>query len=67
MGAIGVVELHKAPDHAALSASFVEHGVWIRPMGRVVYLTPALTASDDDIAELTAAICGQVSNADGSR
>jgi adenosylmethionine-8-amino-7-oxononanoate aminotransferase len=67
MGAIGVVELHKAPDHAALSAFFVEHGVWIRPMGRVIYLTPALTASDDDIAELTAAICGQVSNADGSR
>jgi adenosylmethionine-8-amino-7-oxononanoate aminotransferase len=67
MGAIGVVELHKAPDHGALSAFFVEQGVWIRPMGRVIYLTPALTASEDDIAQLGAAICGHTSSADGIR
>ncbi len=55
-GAIGVVELHKAPDRAALTARFLELGVWIRPLDRIVYLTPPLIASDDDVAMLTGAI-----------
>jgi adenosylmethionine-8-amino-7-oxononanoate aminotransferase len=55
-GAIGVVELERAPDHAALTARFVEQGVWIRPFGKIVYLTPALVSTDEDIAALTRAI-----------
>jgi adenosylmethionine-8-amino-7-oxononanoate aminotransferase len=55
-GAIGVVEFAKAPDRAALTAKFLDAGVWIRPLGKIVYLTPALIASDDDIARLTGAI-----------
>jgi adenosylmethionine-8-amino-7-oxononanoate aminotransferase len=56
LGAIGVVELEKAPDIKALMARFVAEGVWIKPFGRVVYLTPAFIASDDDLARLTGAI-----------
>jgi adenosylmethionine-8-amino-7-oxononanoate aminotransferase len=56
MGAIGVVEFDAPVDAGALCARFVDEGCWIRPMGRVVYLTPALVASDDDLAELTGAI-----------
>lgn len=55
-GAIGVVELHKAPDRAALTARFLDLGVWIRPLDRIVYLTPPLIATDDDVAVLTGAI-----------
>lgn len=55
-GAIGVVELHKAPDRAALTARFLDLGVWIRPLDKIVYLTPPLIASDDDISKLTGAI-----------
>src|SRR6185312_4975297 len=55
-GAIGVVELERAPDHGALTARLIERGVWIRPFNRIFYLTPAFIASDDDIAQLTGAI-----------
>ena len=55
-GAIGVVELETTPDLAALKARFVEAGVWIRPFGRTIYLTPAFTISADDLSVLTRAI-----------
>ena len=55
-GAIGVVELEQAPDLKALKARFVEAGVWIRPFGRTVYLTPSFTISPDDLSVLTHAI-----------
>lgn len=56
-GAIGVVELKQAPDHGALTEAFAARGVWIRPFGRIVYLTPAFIASDADLDVLTGAIC----------
>ena len=56
LGAIGVVELEQAPDLNALKARLVEAGVWIRPFGRTVYLTPPFTISPDDLSALTRAI-----------
>ncbi|MFQ5348352.1 MAG: adenosylmethionine--8-amino-7-oxononanoate transaminase [Rhodothalassiaceae bacterium] len=56
MGAIGVVELERIPDPEALRAAFVARGVWIRPLGRVVYLTPSLTIARDELTILTSAI-----------
>jgi adenosylmethionine-8-amino-7-oxononanoate aminotransferase len=55
-GAIGVVEFERPLDAGALTARFVERGVFIRPMGKVIYLTPALVVGDADLARLTAAI-----------
>ncbi|HLI21354.1 MAG TPA: adenosylmethionine--8-amino-7-oxononanoate transaminase [Stellaceae bacterium] len=55
-GAIGVVELERTPDLAALRRRFVEEGVWIRPFGKVVYLTPSFTIGADELATLTRAI-----------
>lgn len=55
-GAIGVVELSAPPDSLALRERFVERGCWIRPFGRVVYLMPALTITEDELAVLTRAI-----------
>jgi adenosylmethionine-8-amino-7-oxononanoate aminotransferase len=60
-GAIGVVELDQAPKHAALTARFVDKGVWVKPFGKIVYLTPAFISSDDDIAVLTDAILAVLS------
>jgi adenosylmethionine-8-amino-7-oxononanoate aminotransferase len=51
-GAIGVVELARIDDVEALRARFVEEGVFIRPFGTVVYLTPAFTIGADDLATL---------------
>ncbi|HYG26418.1 MAG TPA: adenosylmethionine--8-amino-7-oxononanoate transaminase [Caulobacteraceae bacterium] len=56
LGAIGVVEFAQGVDAGALCARFVEEGVWIRPMGKVVYLTPAFVMTDEDLARLTGAI-----------
>jgi adenosylmethionine-8-amino-7-oxononanoate aminotransferase len=56
LGAIGVVEFEETVDSGALCARFAEEGVWIRPMGKVVYLTPAFVADDADLARLTSAI-----------
>jgi adenosylmethionine-8-amino-7-oxononanoate aminotransferase len=39
-----------------LNARFVELGCWIRPMGKVVYLTPPLVIGDEDLAALTGAV-----------
>jgi adenosylmethionine-8-amino-7-oxononanoate aminotransferase len=55
-GAIGVVELDRIDDLDRLRARFVAEGVFIRPFGSVVYLTPAFTIDADDLARLTRAI-----------
>jgi adenosylmethionine-8-amino-7-oxononanoate aminotransferase len=56
MGAIGVVEMARIGDRDGLRARFVEQGVFIRPFGNVVYLTPAFTISPDELKTLTGAI-----------
>ena len=55
-GAIGVVEFEAAVNADALSQRFAEQGVWIRPMGKVVYLTPPFVVSDVELGALTAAV-----------
>jgi adenosylmethionine-8-amino-7-oxononanoate aminotransferase len=52
-GAIGVVEFEKMVDVGGLCAAFADKGAWIRPMGKVVYLTPAFTIDEADLALLT--------------
>jgi adenosylmethionine-8-amino-7-oxononanoate aminotransferase len=56
LGAVGVVQLERAPKLDALRARFVERGVWVRPFGDVVYLTPPLVIGPADLAVLTAAV-----------
>jgi adenosylmethionine-8-amino-7-oxononanoate aminotransferase len=56
MGAIGAVELERIDNLEALRGCFVAEGVFIRPFGNVVYLTPAFTIGEDDLATLTGAI-----------
>lgn len=55
-GAIGVIELARIESCEALTARFVEEGVFIRPFGNVVYLTPAFTISESELRQLTGAI-----------
>jgi adenosylmethionine-8-amino-7-oxononanoate aminotransferase len=56
LGAIGVVELEADTDVGALRSKFVERGVWIKPFGRTVYLTPSLTIGAGDLRTLTEAV-----------
>jgi adenosylmethionine---8-amino-7-oxononanoate aminotransferase len=55
-GAIGVVELDRIGNLNTLRQRFVVEGVFIRPFGSIVYLTPAFTIGKDELAKLTDAI-----------
>jgi adenosylmethionine---8-amino-7-oxononanoate aminotransferase len=55
-GAIGVVELDRIDDLDALRARFMAEGVFIRPFGTTVYLTPAFTISPEELGMLTNAL-----------
>jgi adenosylmethionine-8-amino-7-oxononanoate aminotransferase len=55
-GAIGVVELDQIRNLDAMRSRFIELGVFVRPIGNVVYLTPAFTISPDELATLTKAV-----------
>ncbi|MBX9934272.1 MAG: adenosylmethionine--8-amino-7-oxononanoate transaminase [Methylobacterium sp.] len=52
LGAIGAVQFARAPDLAELKRRFIERGVWVRPFGDIVYLTPALTIDTTDLDQL---------------
>ena len=56
LGAIGAIQMDAPVDRARLAAAFVEAGVWVRPFGDIVYLTPALNMPATEIAQLCDAI-----------
>jgi adenosylmethionine-8-amino-7-oxononanoate aminotransferase len=55
-GAVGVVELDRIDNLDAMRARFIELGVFVRPIGNVIYLTPAFTISADELETLTSAV-----------
>ena len=55
-GAIGVVELDHVPDLEKLRARFVQLGVFVRPFGSIVYLTPAFTITRQELSTLMDAV-----------
>ncbi len=52
-GAIGVVQCETLQDPAGLRQAFAKRGLWIRPFGDIVYLTPAFTIDPDRLDALT--------------
>jgi adenosylmethionine-8-amino-7-oxononanoate aminotransferase len=56
LGATGVVEFAVPVETGPLNARFADLGCWIRPMGKVVYLTPALVIDDADLERLCRAV-----------
>ena len=56
LGGIGVVQLEDLYDVSWLKAAFIERGVWVRPFGDIIYLTPAMTISPSELACLTKAV-----------
>ena len=55
-GAVGVVEFAEPVDAGALCRRFAQAGAWIRPMGKVVYLTPPFVISHSDLESLVRAV-----------
>ena len=56
MGAIGVVELDQIRNLDAMRGRFIELGVFVRPIGNVIYLAPAFTISADELESLISAV-----------
>jgi adenosylmethionine-8-amino-7-oxononanoate aminotransferase len=55
-GAVGVVEMARIGNLDALRARFVDEGVFVRPFGTTIYLTPAFTIAPDELNRLTSAV-----------
>ena len=55
-GSVGAVELREAFDVQAMRRRFIDQGVFIRPIGKAIYLAPSYTIDAADLASLTAAI-----------
>lgn len=60
IGAMGAVELAAPFDVEAAREAFIARGVFVRPLGRVIYLTPAYTIAPDDLECLTGAVVEEV-------
>ncbi|MEG1607622.1 MAG: adenosylmethionine--8-amino-7-oxononanoate transaminase [Mucinivorans sp.] len=61
LGAIGVIEMCQSVDMATIQRSFVEHGVWVRPFGRLVYIMPQYIITDEQLRTLCRALIEVVS------
>jgi len=55
-GSVAAVEMREPFDLQALRRRFIDEGVFIRPIGKVIYLAPAYTIGIDDISRLTSAV-----------
>jgi adenosylmethionine-8-amino-7-oxononanoate aminotransferase len=56
LGALGVVQLRRAPDLQALRARFIGLGCFVRPFADVIYLAPPLVIAPADLDALVAAV-----------
>lgn len=64
-GAIGVIELKQPLDVASAQAFLVQHKVWIRPFGRLLYIMPPYITEPEQLTCLTRAmtlLCEAVAN-----
>jgi adenosylmethionine-8-amino-7-oxononanoate aminotransferase len=56
LGAIGVVETSVAWPMEAMQRVLLDHGVWLRPFGRLLYTMPPYISSNGDVEQICAAM-----------
>ena len=53
-------QLDRPIDVASATAAFVERGIWLRPLGDILYTTPPLIAGEEEVARIAAAVAPEV-------
>ena len=56
-GAIGVVQMHERVNVKAVQQECLKLGVWLRPMGNLLYCMPPFTTTKEEIDKIIAAMC----------
>lgn len=51
-GAVGVIQVEQLHNLDRLRSRFVENGIWLRPFADMIYMTPPLTISKDELGKL---------------
>lgn len=51
-GAVGVVQVERLHHLTELRQSFIDAGAWVRPFWDIIYLTPALSMTTDELRTL---------------
>ncbi|MEM9486660.1 MAG: adenosylmethionine--8-amino-7-oxononanoate transaminase, partial [Cyanobacteria bacterium P01_F01_bin.116] len=62
LGAIGVVELHHPVDMKVIQPQVVEHGVWLRPFGKLLYTMPPYIIEPHELSQITQAMVALTKN-----
>jgi adenosylmethionine-8-amino-7-oxononanoate aminotransferase len=65
LGAVGVVELDRPVDVAAVTRAALDAGVWVRPFRNLVYTMPPLVSTATDLAAITTGIVSAVKEVHG--
>lgn len=61
-GAIGVIQMHERIDVKAIEKLCLKLGVWLRPMGNLLYAMPPLTTTQEEITKITEAMLSVASS-----
>jgi len=61
-GAIGVIELKAGLRLERIQQRMLDHGIWIRPFGRLVYVMPPFVIDDAQLQQLCAGMVGLVAS-----
>ena len=56
LGAVAVIELEDAVDMPIFQSLLIDHGIWVRPFGKLVYIMPAYIITDDELTTLCQAL-----------
>ncbi len=55
-GAVGVMEFHTPLDLEKVQQTLLEHGVWLRPFGKLLYTMPPYITTDEELVSITQAM-----------
>ena len=56
LGAVAVIELEAAVNMPVFQLLLIEHGIWVRPFGKLVYIMPPYVITDEELVTLCQAL-----------